>query len=225
MNRRTLLIGASALGVVAFGGGAFYVNRQRKAEAEAAAAEIAAAPPTEDALLIRPYSPILGPVDAKVTLVEFFDPACEACRAFHPAVEALRKEFPTQLRVVLRYTPFHNGSDEAVRILESARMQGKFEHVMNALFEKQPEWAAESSPDLERAWRIAGVTGMDIVKGKSDRLFPGTTAILNQDVADIQALGIQQTPTFYLEGRKLVDVSLESLQADIRAAVKAATQP
>ena len=218
MNRRTLLIGASALGVVAFAGGTFYVNRQRAAEAEAAATVAAAAPPTGSELLIRPHSPILGPADALVTLVEFFDPSCEACRAFHPVIEALRQEFPTQLRVVLRYTPFHKGSDEAIRILESARMQNKFEHVLNALFEKQEEWALHDGPDMDRAWRIAGATGMDIVKGKADRLFPGTTAILNQDVADLEALGVQQTPTFYLDGRKLLDVSFESLQADIRAA-------
>lgn len=222
MNRRTLMIGASTLAVAAFAAGTLYVNRQRAADAEAAAKDAATAPPTEDALLIRPHSPILGPVDAKVTLVEFFDPSCEACRAFHPVIEELRKEFPTQLRVVLRYTPFHPGSDEAVRILEAARMQNKFEHVMNALFEKQPEWAVEGAPDLEKAWRIAGATGMDLVKGKADRLFPGTTAILNQDLADIQALGVEATPTFYLGGRKLVNVSFESLQADIRAAVAAA---
>ena len=222
MNRRTLLIGASALGIAAFAGGAFYVNRQRAADADVAAAKAAAAPATEENLLIRPHSPVLGPADAHVTLVEFFDPSCEACRAFHPVIEALRKEFPTELRVVLRYTPFHKGSDEAVRILESARMQDKFEHVLNALLEKQDEWAVDGAPDMDQAWRIAGATGMDIVKGKTDRLFPGTTAVLNQDAADLSALGVESTPTFYLDGRKLVNVSFESLQADIRAAVAAA---
>ena len=223
MNRRTLLIGASALGFAAFAGGSFYVKRQRAAEAEAEAALAAAAPATDETLLIRPHSPILGPADAKVTLVEFFDPSCEACRAFHPVIETLRAEFPTELRVVLRYTPFHQGSDEAVRILETARMQDKFEHVLNALFEKQEEWAKDGAPDLDKAWRIAGATGMDIIKGKADRLFPGITGVLNQDIADLQALGVQSTPTFYLDGRKLVNVSFESLQPDIRAAVAAAS--
>ena len=123
---------------------------------------------------------------------------------------------------MLRYTPFHQGSDAAVRILESARLQDKFEHVMNALSEKQEEWALHDGPDLDRAWRIAGATGMDIVKGKADRLFPGTTAMLNRDVADLQALGVDMTPTVYLDRRKLADVSFECLQADIRAAVAAA---
>ncbi|MFS8328883.1 thioredoxin domain-containing protein, partial [Vreelandella titanicae] len=33
---------------------------------------------------MRSHSPILGREDAPVTIVEFFDPACEACRAFYP---------------------------------------------------------------------------------------------------------------------------------------------
>jgi len=121
MNRRTLLLGASTLGLAAFAGGAYVLTQRRAAEAEAEAA--AAATPTEDqALLVRDYSPSFGPADAPVTLVEFFDPSCEACRAYHPVVQEIRRQFPTQVRVVLRYTVFHEGSDEAVRILEAARM-------------------------------------------------------------------------------------------------------
>ncbi len=77
MNRRTLLIGASALGLAAFAGGAYVLNQRRAAEAEVAAA---AAPTADQALLIRDYSPSFGPADAPVTLVEFFDPSCEAGR-------------------------------------------------------------------------------------------------------------------------------------------------
>ncbi|WP_290981708.1 thioredoxin domain-containing protein [Ferrovibrio sp.] len=43
----------------------------------------------------------MGPRNAPVTLVEFFDPSCEACRAYHPYLKALHSEFPTQLRVVV----------------------------------------------------------------------------------------------------------------------------
>jgi len=107
MNRRTVLIGASALGLAAFGGGAVFLTRRREAEAQA---DAATAPAVDDSLLVRAHSPILGPVDAPVTLVEFFDPSCEACRAFHPIIAEIRRQFPTQIRVVLRYTLFHKGS-------------------------------------------------------------------------------------------------------------------
>lgn len=217
MNRRTLLIGASALGLVAFGGGAAFLNRQRQAEAEAAAA---AAPATDKSVLIRPHSPSFGPQDAKVTLVEFFDPSCEACRAFHPTVMEIKKQFPTQVRVVLRYTVFHQGSDEAVRILEVARMQDKFEQVLDALLEKQPTWALHDGPQMDVAWRVAGAVGLDLKKAESDRLFPGITGVLNQDMADVEAVGIRQTPTFFLDGKRLENVSPESLIAAVKAAVE-----
>lgn len=217
MNRRTLLIGASGLGLAAFTGGTIVLNRRREAEAEAAAA---ATPAGDLEFLVRNYSPSFGPEDAPVTLVEFFDPSCEACRAYHPVVQEIRRQFPDQVRVVLRYTVFHEGSDEAVRILEAARMQDKFEPVLDALFERQPEWAVHGTPRMELAWEIAGAAGLDLKRAKADRLFPGTTGILNQDKADVQALEIRQTPTFFLNGRRLENVNPESLVADIRSAVE-----
>ena len=66
MNRRTLLLGASALGLAAFAGGAYVLNQRRAVEAEAVAA---ATPAAEADLLIRAHSPVLGPADAKVTLM------------------------------------------------------------------------------------------------------------------------------------------------------------
>ena len=217
MNRRTLLIGASALGLVAFGGGAMILTRRREAEAQAGAA---AAPVEDAALLVRLHSPILGPTDAPVTLVEFFDPSCEACRAFHPVITEIRRQFPTQVRVVLRYTLFHEGSDEAARILEAARMQDKFEPVLDALFEEQPGWAVHGSPEMDVAWEIAGNAGLDLERAETDKLFPGITGTINQDMADVEALGIRQTPTFFLNGKRLENFSAESLIADVRFAVE-----
>ena len=166
MNRRNLLIGASAVGLAAFAAGTIILNRRRSAEAEAVAA---ATPAVDPALLVREYSPSFGPADAPVTLVEFFDPSCEACRAYHPVVQEIRRQFPTQVRVVLRYTVFHEGSDEAVRILEAARMQDKFEPVLDALLEQQPGWAVHGSPEMDVAWEIAGAAGLDL----GDRLRTG----------------------------------------------------
>jgi len=217
MKRRTLLIGASALGLAAFGGGAFVLSLRRQAEDEATAA---AAPIVDPSVLVRAHSPSFGREDAPVTLVEFFDPSCEACRAYHPVVQEIRRRFPTQVRVVMRYAAFHEGSDEAVRILETARMQDKFEPVLNALVEQQPEWAVHGAPRLDVAWKIAGAAGLDLEKAESDKLFPGITGTLNQDRADTEALELRQTPTFFLNGKRLEDFSSESLIADVQFAVE-----
>lgn len=217
MNRRTLLLGASALGLAAFAGGTYVLNQRRTAEAEAAAAMTPAA---DTALLIRDHSPSFGPADAPVTLVEFFDPSCEACRAYHPVIKEILRLFPDQVRVVLRYTLFHEGSDEAARILEAARMQGKFEPVLDALFEEQPGWAVHGAPEMDVAWEIAGNAGLDLDRAETDKLFPGITGTINQDMADVEALDIRQTPTFFLNGKRLENFSAESLIADVRFAVE-----
>lgn len=216
MSRRTLLIGTSALGLAAFAGGTVVLNRRRAAEAEAAAAT----PAVDEAMLVRDYSPSFGPADAPVTLVEFFDPSCEACRAYHPVVQEIPRQFPNEVRVVLRYTVFHEGSDEAVRILEAARMQDKFEPVLDALLEQQPGWAVHGSPPMDVAWEIAGAAGLDLEKAETDQFFPRITGILNQDAADVEALAIRQTPTFFLNGKRLENFSADSLIADVRFAVK-----
>jgi hypothetical protein len=49
--------------------------------------------PTTDSRLVRPDSPTLGSADAPVTLVEFYDPECESCRAFHPTVKKILKDY------------------------------------------------------------------------------------------------------------------------------------
>ena len=74
----------------------------------------------------RPHSPVFGNPAAKVTIVEFFDPSCETCRAFYPIVKGIVTSSFGQVRLVVRYAPLHKGSDTAVKILEAARQQGKY---------------------------------------------------------------------------------------------------
>ena len=216
MNRRTVVVGALALGAGTFAAGSWYVTRQREAEQAAAVRETLQAQP--DAL-IRSHSPILGPTDAPVSLVEFFDPSCEACRAFHPVVNELLREYPVQLRVVLRYTPFHEGSDEAVRILEVARRQNLFEPVLDILFDQQPAWALHGQPRLDLAWKMAGEAGLDLARAESERLHPEITGVLNQDMADVEAMQIKGTPTFFVNGVRLTELSIANLRAEISNAI------
>ncbi len=153
-SRRALVLGVTALALAGFGGAAYLFTSGRQSPTVAA--------PPVDSPLIRPHSPVLGPADAPVTIVEFFDPACEACRAFHPIVKQIMDAFPGKIRVVMRYAAFHKGSDEAVRILETARLQGVFVPVLEALLVAQPEWAKHDRPQLDKAWAAAMRAGLDL---------------------------------------------------------------
>lgn len=217
MNRRSMILSVLALGGAGFGGAAWYVNRPEPMDdTQTVAPELAEA-------LIRPYSPILGPKDAPVTIVEFFDPACEACRAFYPIVKDIMAEHGDAVRVVIRNTPFHGPiSDISIKLLEAARMQGKFEPVLNALMVYQDAWATHGTPDLQKIGRIAAGAGLDLELAMQQTKSPDVIAIFNQDKADVGTMGIRQTPTFFVNGRPLDPFGEGELRRLVAAEVAAA---
>ncbi|MEL0012176.1 MAG: thioredoxin domain-containing protein [Alphaproteobacteria bacterium] len=217
MNRRGLILSVLALGAAGFGGATWFAIRPGPvAEAEPVAPELAEA-------MIRPYSPILGPAQAPVTIVEFFDPACEACRAFHPIVKDIMAEHGDAVRVVIRYTPFHGAaSEEAIRVLEAARMQDVYVPVLEAVLREQPRWASHGAPEPGLVLQIAAMAGLDAEATRTQMLAPDVVAILNQDRADVETVGIRQTPTFFVNGKPLDPFGEAELRRLVAAEVAAA---
>ncbi|MCC6926480.1 thioredoxin domain-containing protein [Novosphingobium sp.] len=164
-----------------------------------------------ESVLFRRYSPVLGPVDAKVTLTEFFDPMCETCRDFFPVVEEIVADHQGKVRVVLRYATFHPGSENAVRLLEAARRQNKFEAVLVALLERQSEWASHEGINTALMWELAGGAGLDIAKAKQDAALPEIDLLIQQDMADAKAAGVTKTPTFFVNGKPLQSFGKQEL--------------
>lgn len=217
MNRRGLILSVLALGAAGFGGATWFATRPGPVtEAEPVAPELADA-------MIRPYSPILGPAEAPVTIVEFFDPACEACRAFHPIVKDIMAEHGDAVRVVIRYTPFHGAaSEEAIRVLEAARMQDVYVPVLEAVLREQPRWASHGAPEPGLILQIAATAGLDAEAARTQMLAPDVVAILNQDRADVETVGIRQTPTFFVNGQPLDPFGEAELRRLVAAEVAAA---
>ena len=168
-----------------------------------APAESAPLPENLVARLVRADSPVLGRADAPVTVVEFLDPACEACRAFSPLVKQLLFLYPDEVRVVVRYAAFHPGSDEAIRVLEASRKQGKFAEVLSALFDRQEEWASHHAPNVARAWEIAGENGVNLERARRDARASKVDNLLKREADDIIAVRVERTPTFFVNGKPL----------------------
>ncbi len=213
MNRRTLVLSTLAFAALAFTAGALLLRPEQPARAGAG---LPAGSP-----LVRFGAPILGRQEAPVTVVEFFDPACEACRAFHPVVKEILERYPEDVRVVLRYAAFHDGSAEALGILEAARRQDLFEPVLEALLEAQPVWANHGQPRIEAAWEAAAATGLDLERAREDANAPEVLARLAQERADVETIGVAQTPTFFVDGRPLLDFGAEPLLEMVRTQVEA----
>ena len=209
MNRRVTVLATLAVAILVFAVGAIAYSRF-------ATPEPPPAPVSEPSNLVRFNSPVVGPQNAPVTIVEFFDPSCEACRAFYPIVKQIMARYPEQVRLVLRYAPLHEGSDQAVRILEAARKQDRLIPVLEAMLAGQPNWAAHGAPNLDIAWQIAGAAGLDLDRARADAQGEDVTAVLAQEIADLEALGVSQTPTFYVNGRELLDFGPQQL-ADLVA--------
>jgi|APEBP8051072210_1049370.scaffolds.fasta_scaffold11835_1 protein-disulfide isomerase len=197
MNRKRIVVCAGLIMLLIFGGLTSLQKSEfmRKANENVRIAQEA---------LVRPHSPILGRESAPVTIVEFFDPACETCRIYYPLVVDILEKYPDDVRGVLRYVSFHQGSDEAISILEAARHQNLFSPVLLALFRGQKEWGSHKSPDLNVAWDLAAKAGMDIERGKIDAKDPAIATIIEQDTADRKSNKVTGAPTFFINGKQLV---------------------
>lgn len=171
MNRKWPVLAAIAAVVVAFVAGAQIFKERSRQEATRAVHSGAEA-------LIRTHSPVYGNPSAGVTIVEFFDPSCETCRAFYPIVKGMVNASFGQVRLVVRYAPLHEGSDTAVKILEAARKQGKYWEAVERALADQPRWAAHGSPRPELIWELIADLGLDLPKARSDATDPAIEGLL-----------------------------------------------
>lgn len=193
------------------------------------AASVAPAMPASDQApasvpFVRDNSHVLGiPGDGSVTMVEFLDFECEACGALYPFYEELRKEYAGKVRFVARYFPIpsHFNAMNAAIAVEAAAQQGYFEQMYSMMFQSQAQWGEqqESKADLFRSW--AQQLGLDMAKFDSAVADPATAARVAQDRKDGEALGVEGTPTLFLNGKKLELSNGQQLMDEINAAIAA----
>ena len=210
---RRLIFAVSAIVVVAgfFLAASWFKGRR--------AAELGFMAQTYAATFVRPHSPALGAADARVFIVEFTDPACETCRDFYPFVKQLMAAHPDQVRLAMRYTPFHEGSDHAVKGLEAARRQGKYWETLEALYAAQETWVIHHRVEPDRMWDALSGVGLDMERVRQDMNAPEIAALVAQDMADAETLKVTKTPEFFVNGRPMPSFGYEQLQTLVEQAV------
>lgn len=205
MKQKTLfIVAAIALLLVFVVGTLLYTAEKTEQSTQLADAN-------QDAL-VRMYSPTLGKQDAPVVIVEFLDPACETCKNFYPRVKELMAAHPDQIRLVLRYTPFHDGSDKVVAVLEAARKQGKFWPALEALLATQSEWAPHHRAEVDLVWPHLEGLGLNLEQVKIDMATPEIADLIAQDLADANTLNVTKTPDFFVNGKPLPSFGFEQLR-------------
>lgn len=214
MKQKNLFIGAAVVLVVIFAAAStLYTSSKSAAPADV--------PVANQAALVRAHAPTVGPADAPVTIVEFLDPACETCATFYPMVKDMMAANPGRIRVVYRWAPFHNGSQDVVAMLEAARKQDKLFPALEALLATQAQWSPGHTPQVAAAWKQLEGLGLDREKMIADMASPEITGLIAQDLADAASLNVTMTPEFFVNGKPLPSFGYEQLKQLVDDALKA----
>lgn len=149
-------------------------------------------------------SPIEGPANAKVTVVEFSDMQCPYCIKSAAMVKEVFEKNKDQVRVIYKHFPlsFHDKAKGAHAAARAAEAQGKF-------FEFRYELATQATADADKALSpanyeaIAKKIGLDLAKFKTDMAITADDeARFAQDQALGQKFGVNGTPTYFVNGKR-----------------------
>ena len=206
MKKQTLIFITLAVLVAAFFGGRYWYQHK---EATLSKESITA--------LTRPYAYTLGNPNAKVNIVEFFDPACGTCREFYPFVKNIMKQNPDKIRLILRHAPFHTDSYYVVQMLEAAKYQNKYIETLEVLYKYQDKWTRNHKVNVALIWPLLPEAGLNIEKLQNDMKNPEVDARVKQDIADTKTLGVMQTPEFFVNGKGLKRFGYKELQTLIES--------
>jgi len=159
--------------------------------------------------------PSRGVTTAPVTIVEFTDFQCPSCAAMHPVLEEALKLYGNKMRLVIRDFPLamHANARNAAEAANAAHAQGKFFEYAALLFKRQD---ALDVPSLKK---YASELGLD--RARFDAALDGGTfaAEVQRDIVDGEMYGIDGTPTIYVNGVLLRNLTAEDLRAAIDRAL------
>ncbi len=174
-------------------------------------------PPGQATLLSNSVSPsdwLRGNKDAKTILVEYGDFQCPACGAFYPLVKQLEGEYKDKLLFVFRHFPLkqiHANADLAARAAQAAGQQGKFWEMHDMIFENQNVWSNQSkAQDIFVSY--AQKIGLEIEHFKKDLDSQEVKTAIDVDYKSGLQSGVDATPTFFLNGKKVKPASYEDFK-------------
>ncbi|MEX2186230.1 MAG: Ig-like domain-containing protein, partial [Pirellulales bacterium] len=151
-----------------------------------------------------------GDPAASVVLIEYMDLSCPHCRDIHPVVEDLLANFDGELLVVRRHLLLFNSTTStfafpnslaAARAAEAAGRQGKFDEMVDKLFDNQDTWRSVSIPSTFFN-QYAQDIGLDLTQFANDQSDPAIDARITRDRDAATALSLASTPSFFINGQQ-----------------------
>lgn len=204
-----------------------YMQQNEMRKAERAFVEKLRAAASIQTFLLAPESPVfsisthdqpsLGNAAAPVTIIEFTDFQCSSCAATHPTIARLIKEYGDSVRLVARDFPLsrHAEAFKAAEAAEAAREQGKYWEYVEILLRNQTALAV---PKLKEYASELALDRELFDKALDSGKFADT---VHRDIEEGLRLGINATPTLFINGRRVTDNDYASLKATIESTLKA----
>lgn len=164
----------------------------------------------------------------KNILTEFSDFQCPACGSFHQILKTYEASGSAEAKVASKITfvyknypleKIHKNARVAAYAAEAAGLQGKFFEMADMLFENQKVWA--ESKDINKTFlEYAKIIKLDIEKYEKDVTSSEVKKRVDDDLILGNQVGLNSTPTFYLNGKKLEFTTLDQFQKLLADAVK-----
>lgn len=138
-----------------------------------------------------------GPPDAQVTILEFGDFECPACKGFFTDVERIRARNPSKIALVFRHFPlrYHRFAYPSARASECAGLQGRFEKFYRVLYGTQDSLGLIPFHQLAMRSGVSDLVEFDRCLEK-----PGTVGAVEADIADARAIQVRGTPAVVVNG-------------------------
>jgi protein-disulfide isomerase len=145
-------------------------------------------------------APSRGPKNAPITLVEFSDFQCPFCSRGYSTVNDVEKAYEGKVKVVFKQNPlpFHNNAMPAAQASLAAGEQGKFWQMYDVLFQHQQQLSRENLDSY------AQQIGLNMDKFKAAMDSGKFKAKVEADLEEGRKAGVSGTPTFVINGHKLV---------------------
>jgi protein-disulfide isomerase len=167
-------------------------------------------------------SPVKGPVDGRITIVEFSDFECPYCSLAVKEVYSLMAAYPNDTKLIFKQFPLsmHPNAPLAAAASLAAKEQGKFWELHDLMFAN----FRKISRDNVLIW--ARQIGLDMERFKNDLASTKYESVIKKDVADGEAVGVYGTPAFFINGKRYNGpVTSESLKPILDAELKATKGP
>jgi protein-disulfide isomerase len=165
---------------------------------------------------------VKGARNAKVILLEYSDFQCPACALYAPVLNELEEEFRDKIALVYRHFPLkmiHKDAELAARAAEAAGRQNKFWAMHDMIFNNQDEWAAGGEAK-DFFIKYAQALNLNVEQFKNDINSKQVKDEVNDDYQSGLSAGINYTPAFFLNGKKITPKNYEDFRKIIGEAVK-----